>query len=1454
MKKIALVLILCLLTCSFSTSFAAVSTMVQSDGNSIKVSGTSDDDNIMLYLLRPQKTVEDLEAAFISGNLSDTVAHYRQLEVLDGRYEYTIAMSDTDEKGEYLLCVGNEKPVVIYYAPMEYRMSIAMQVASAQNGSNTYEIINDNKQYFGINLTLYDALAKKSFVGDLTYEQLKGVELDENDKGYLTTVVGKINQSIMIAALNEGIISDVKDVSLSQPNDILELKEKITSKGKGVLLKNLSKQNFSSYAAFVDAFESQLVLQAINYPADNNSEFLLSVLSQYYDRIGLNLSEFNSLSASKKATAVNKLSESKCSIGDVGAEFNKIVLALSSTSVGGPSSSVTKGKAGEMNVTIPDGRDEKPVKESTFSDLSNYEWAAEAIEFLAEKSVIIGYNGEFMPANKITRAEFTTIVVRAFYDVSAEYEQVFEDVPADNWAFAYIMCAYEKGIVSGIDKNHFNPNSSITREDMVKILYNIISDNNTAVTDYDVFDDDNEISDYAKNAVYALKSSGIINGMNDNTFAPKALAARAEAAKLIYNFMNSQYANAAAKKQPTTEKENISVSSKRENVLNLLVSLGMIDGTFDFNYNAEIKKGYFAQMAACIKGMPEGYKATGEVFSDVSLTNEYAPAIEFLAQLGVLGNEQNFRPNESITLSEAVRIILGVTDYSYFAEEAGGYPNGYYSIAAKKRLLSGVECGYDDILLGGDMVSLLFNSLKLNIVNITGTNSFEEDTALTILEKLHNVFSHRGIIVANSLTTFYSESDLPENSIQLNSGGKYINLNCGTTDISNEIGGYATVYYRYDEALDKSVCLYYEMDKGMNEIVTISLDDVEDLIDNSISYYDDEDEKKVVLRLDENYSVIYNGTYHPDKKSFTKEFLDNKNGEISLVDNNSDGNYDVLRVVAYETYVVNNVLSKSSILFDKYDSNIAINIDKSLFDEYSLTFADGTQAVIEDLVNGTVISVAANDNRCMTRVIKLIASDRKISGVITEVEQIGETTTIILDNSDKYRVYKKAEGSLPGVGSGIIAYLDAFSNIAYIGNNNTGVFQYGLVIASHRDKGLSGKVSMKIYGSSLKSEVYSLAPKAVIDGTKCKSYDEAYTKLSMVATVTVGSSNLPSGVFPVRYKLNDNNEISELDTPTVGTGEDVNSLTHISSSKSVFSSDGCLGFSIPTDTTTIHINIRTTNLSDKAYLEDDNYLSYGSATSMTRGDAYNIAAYKVENSSPYAALIITYNGYGMSYNHTFLTVNKVYKVYDEDTNEVLSCVEGVINGAMKKVKVSPKYESTFEGLKLMQGDVIRYDTDYLGHLVYVDSSKAVVKYNKQDNTVTVTLNNINKGQTALVNVKEAEQSTHVFHGYVKSREEGLIEFVYASGGSGETINVRPSGIDWDKEDSKTNILYAQIYASTPVTVYDPSEKENHRVYAGTYDDIADYVHNGDAYSRVLLRYRSAELKEVVVFNDASLAQ
>ena len=96
------------------------------------------------------------------------------------------------------------------------------------------------------------------------------------------------------------------------------------------------------------------------------------------------------------------------------------------------------------------------------------------------------------------------------------------------------MCAYEAGIIKGIGENEFGAGLAITREDIAVIIYNTLTacGKNSVRTD-ELFVDDARISEYAQNAVYNLKNLKIINGYEDNSFAPQNFATRAEAAKAI---------------------------------------------------------------------------------------------------------------------------------------------------------------------------------------------------------------------------------------------------------------------------------------------------------------------------------------------------------------------------------------------------------------------------------------------------------------------------------------------------------------------------------------------------------------------------------------------------------------------------------------------------------------------------------------------------------------------------------------------------------------------------------------------------------------------------------------------------------------------------------------------------------------------------------------------------------
>ena len=116
----------------------------------------------------------------------------------------------------------------------------------------------------------------------------------------------------------------------------------------------------------------------------------------------------------------------------------------------------------------------------------------------------------------------------------------FSDVKSGAWYYDYVMNAYANGIVNGIDASKFGVGKAITREEICTIInraQNLMNVNIEAdIKDVNIKDAD-KISTWAKEAVESLYRAEIVNGMGDGTFAPKAPATRAMAAKIIYLLM-----------------------------------------------------------------------------------------------------------------------------------------------------------------------------------------------------------------------------------------------------------------------------------------------------------------------------------------------------------------------------------------------------------------------------------------------------------------------------------------------------------------------------------------------------------------------------------------------------------------------------------------------------------------------------------------------------------------------------------------------------------------------------------------------------------------------------------------------------------------------------------------------------------------------------------------------------
>ncbi len=177
--------------------------------------------------------------------------------------------------------------------------------------------------------------------------------------------------------------------------------------------------------------------------------------------------------------------------------------------------------------------------EASFTDIEE-SWAKKYITSLTAKGVISGKSAEmFDPTATLTRAEFTTMLVKHL-GLTDEVSVNFSDVTADEWYYTYIGQAGLNSLTVGMVDGKFMPNEPITREDMAVMLYRAyklkhgFNLNNASAP----FSDHSDIQTSAVDAVYATKTNGIISGYPDNTFKPEAFANRAEAATMLYLFMN----------------------------------------------------------------------------------------------------------------------------------------------------------------------------------------------------------------------------------------------------------------------------------------------------------------------------------------------------------------------------------------------------------------------------------------------------------------------------------------------------------------------------------------------------------------------------------------------------------------------------------------------------------------------------------------------------------------------------------------------------------------------------------------------------------------------------------------------------------------------------------------------------------------------------------------------------
>ncbi len=179
---------------------------------------------------------------------------------------------------------------------------------------------------------------------------------------------------------------------------------------------------------------------------------------------------------------------------------------------------------------------------NSYSDLNTSEWYHDAIHYCVD-NVVMGGTGssKFYPRRNTTRAELAVSLYnhqgRPPVAGSGLLPNTYSDVKAGEWHYQAIEWATKEGILAGYGNGKFRPNQSVTREQLVAIIWRHAGSPKPRSTTLRFYDA-GSVSGYAWEAMCWATEQGILQGRSSGYLVPKGTATRAEVAQMLKNYLN----------------------------------------------------------------------------------------------------------------------------------------------------------------------------------------------------------------------------------------------------------------------------------------------------------------------------------------------------------------------------------------------------------------------------------------------------------------------------------------------------------------------------------------------------------------------------------------------------------------------------------------------------------------------------------------------------------------------------------------------------------------------------------------------------------------------------------------------------------------------------------------------------------------------------------------------------
>lgn len=864
----------------------------------------------------------------------------------------------------------------------------------------------------------------------------------------------------------------------------------------------------------------------------------------------------------------------------------------------------------------------------------------------------------------------------------------------------------------------------------------------------------------------------------------------------------------------------------------LLSYLGIIEVTEDESKVKTITRGDFSEYIC--KAFKIGEVTDKVYFIDVQSDCWAAKYINALYESGIVSPaaDKMFNPNDNITYEQACKMLVYALGYGKWVDYNGGSMSIFTQIAARAKF--GISPADANALSVEECAALLYKAMQIDLPAFTGESGERVKSGDTIFEAYHSIYIRIGQV--RTVGGLSLDNNCVENGkVQIDTEMFDVDDKC---DIKDYFG--QRVEYIYKKSDPFKTVIYMER-INENDKISVRSNDIKSVDEKSgtLEYYTDNGSKVKKLNFDPKSNVFINGRAMETRlNNRVQEFIDEtRKGTVELIKANGASVYNLINIKSYEVFIIGSYDEKSDIIYDYYNSENKIGFSDT--ENLNIIDTNGKKANMPKTFPATVLIAKADNNESVEIVCCNEKKEAAVSSVNTTEREItsGEITYKI----DK-TAYENLDASIKA-GKTYSITLDFFGEIVYITPKIDDTFKLGWLKKGYLiDKGFGEySLCLDIYDHTEgKAHKLSMADGITIDAEKYKAERYRSVVSALPGTNELDESRQYVRLEPqiIRYSVNDNNDITNIDTINCGTNEDKdNSLTEVGRGEKYFSaSNSWLGidmvwqhgytkmFMVPEVSADGYIYINGERRND-----DDGM--YSNSLVLSDWHRYNVVGYKWADDTWNCEAIVVKQASTQEYGYHLL-FDSIYTEIDEngEINDVLKCQQ---EGATKTFYIDSTMKEKANALK--QGDIFTVDTDYSGKTaititkMFDAESKTFEPYSSYTNPNRYWYRE-NPPTESTVGGLGGWRVDHaqLAKGYAKTIKGSMLSIAYTLSDARDGKSTMPKG-------------------GVPVTIYEKDSPKKEKIYSGSINDIKTYDVFGEDCSLVVYCAYSGRVREIIVY-------